>query len=326
MANSNSKFDVKTHILEKICEDIEAGNLPWERKWSSSGLPSNAISGRNYNGLNLLYLWLMADIKGYSTDRWITFNQARSIGANYCKSTKKWTPKEGFEDNLPTVRKGEKSTYIMCPVMIDRKDKDGKPVLNKSGKPDKVLVGFKPGFVFNLDQIDNLPKSFTESEKAPFDPGVDGIAALERLEDIARLMGVPIIERGDSCSYSPSKDRIMMSPKDSFKDPVDFIRVLAHELSHSTGHKTRLDRPDFHVPSGKWSPEYAFEELVAELSAAMTCCQLGIEYKSAHATYIHHYLEVIKEAHIDVDKRKGNTLMKAANMASAASQFLLDVE
>lgn len=143
----NKKSFVET-VSEKIIEQLKAGTAPWQKPWHDDkrkSLPYNPISDKRYKGINTLHLMAESMSKGYSDPRWLTYKQAKSLGAQ--------------------VRTGEKSTlvqYWKFTDLVDKLDEDGKPVLDENGKKVKEEVELdKPRVfyanVFNAEQIDNLP-------------------------------------------------------------------------------------------------------------------------------------------------------------------------
>ena len=103
-----------------------------------------------------------------------------------------------------------------------------------------------------------------------------------------------------------------MPKKEQFKTQEGFYSTLFHELSHWTAHKSRLDRP---IKNKRGSKVYAFEELIAEISASFICCHLGFEYSTQHSAYVKDWLEVLKE-----DKK---AIFRASSQAQKTTEFIL---
>ena len=121
----------------------------------------------------------------------------------------------------------------------------------------------------------------------------------------------PLLPLIKAC-YLQEEDKILMPKKEQFKTGEGFYSTIFHELSHWTAHKSRLDRP---MRGKKGSKAYAFEELVAEISASFICCHFGFEYSTQHSTYVKTWLEVLKE-----DKK---AIFKASSQAQKATEFIL---
>ena len=161
--------------------------------------------------------------------------------------------------------------------------------------------------VFNADFVDGLPVD----ETIESDPVIDEFETLEQCEAFIASSGAKLQFGGSSAFYSPSLDYIQLPEKTDFNTNSDYYATALHELSHWTGHKSRLDR-DF-SKSKKWGDSaYAFEELVAELSAAMLCSYNRIDGKLQHASYIASWLKVLRNDH------------RAIFKASADAQKVLD--
>ena len=264
---SSGKLDeVYRSVQEQLIEQIQKAETEggkWEFPWHrDASLPRNAMnSNRPYSGINSLMLMFRKDAMGYETGLWAGFNQ--------------WKEKGG------TVRKGEKGTMIIIPTIIPgKKDADGNEV--KAGS-----VFFKTGHVFNLDQIDGIDK---EQFKMP------ELSEEERVDELEKALsevGAIVNHGGDRAFYRPSTDEITLPPFSSFKSKEAYYAVFAHELMHWTGHKDRLNRDhlgDF------GSPEYAQEELVAEIASAffMTAHGLTPEPREDHAQYLASWLKKLK--------------------------------
>ena len=264
---SSGKLDeVYRSVQEQLIEQIQKAETEggkWEFPWHrDASLPRNAMNNnRPYSGINSLMLMFKKDAMNYETGMWAGFNQ--------------WKEKGG------TVRKGEKGTLIIIPTVIPaKKDADGNEV--KAGS-----IFFKTGYVFNLDQIDGIDK---EQFKMPQLSEEERVAELEQaLSEV----GAVVNHGGDRAFYRPSTDEITLPPFSSFKSKEAYYAVFAHELMHWTGHKDRLNRDhlgDF------GSPEYAQEELVAEIASAffMTAHGLTPEPREDHAQYLASWLKKLK--------------------------------
>ncbi len=250
------KKDIYQDVTNKIVNEIESGALPWVKEWSGfSGLPENAITGRQYNGINTLILWLMGGELGFSSHRWCTYKQAREAN--------------GF------VRKGEKSIPVVFYKPLTR------DVENASGELEEKSIPMMRVFnVFNLDQIDG----FTDKTAA------ETIENLPTIDDFINMTGVRIVP--GSPAFVPSMNWVHMPPMDKFESFTGYYATLFHELIHWSGHKTRFDRD---MSSRFGEAGYAMEELVAELGAAFLCAKFGVTGEVRHAGYIEHWLKVLKD-------------------------------
>ena len=199
--------DVYQEITNRIIADLEAGEKPWELPWKKSGLggvtlPTNMATGREYNGINTVVLWMQAMAAGYPGHGWMTYKQAQELGAN--------------------IRKGEKSSPVLY-------------VGFKEDENNERRAFARWYHVFNAAQIDGL-----DSAAGPVAPPREG--RLERCLAIAEASQVPIQYGANSACYYPASDRIDMPAFSQFKGDDHFARTLYHELSHATGSPKRLNR------------------------------------------------------------------------------------
>ena len=285
----SDKKDVYQTVTDNIVAMLERGVKPWAPQWSKSadGLLSLPLrsSGEAYRGLNLMLLWGSAEANGFRAATWMTFNQAKALGG--------------------CVRKGSKGTQVVYWGRFDPKGADGEET------DDKGVLFAKTYTVFNVEQIDGLPDSYFETV-APM-PEVERIA---RAEAWVVGTGAEVRHGGNRAYFSPAHDFVQMPPAGAFVDVQAYYGTLAHELTHWSGHETRLSRT-FGKKFG--DKAYAFEELVAELGAAFASARLEIasEPREDHASYLASWLKVLKS-----DKR---AIFTAASKAQAACDYLFDL-
>lgn len=267
--------DIYQQITDKIIAALETGTAPWVKPWASCGAPRNAITCREYSGINTILLAMAP----HANPLWLTFNQAKAAGG--------------------AVRKGECGTQVVFfkPLKItDRTNAENE---------DKVIPLLRSFTVFNVQQIDNLPEKYTQAVQ----PQMDSFADNEKAE---ALLAQAIIEHGKSSAcFIPSADVIHMPNKTDFKTIPDYYATGLHELTHWSGHKSRLAR-EFGGRFGDCA--YAFEELIAELGAAFMCAHCNIDGQLQHDSYIASWLKVLH-----ADKR---AIFTAAAAARKAAEFL----
>lgn len=283
--------DIYQAITDQIVRALEDGVRPWHQPWSAAHMEGRVAlplrhSGVAYRGVNVLALWMQAMAKGYAAPVWMTFKQALALGAN--------------------VRKGEKGSLVVYADKIIRTKTDG-----KTGEESEHAIPFMKGYiVFNAEQIDGLSDLYY-AKPAPLTPTVQRIG---RVESFFAATGVTVRHGGNRAYYSVSTDHVQMPPIESFRDAEAYYATLGHETTHWTKHPTRLDR-DFRRK--RWGDEgYAMEELVAELGAAFLSADLELtpELRDDHASYIDHWLKVLKS-----DNR---AIFAAASHAQRAADFL----
>lgn len=290
MARTTARKDVAQDVTDLIIGQLEAGTIPWQRPWTATGgsFPRSMATGKTYRGVNLLLLGIYADLAGYSSPWWGTYKQISAQGGQ--------------------VRKGEKAVTV---VLYSTFDKDE---VNSSGETVTKSVPFLRSFaVFNACQADSLPAKFTE---APALPGTE----LERLDHAETIAAAYIAEGpsfshgGDRAYYTPATDSVRIPALESFTSAEGYYSTLFHELTHSTGHTSRLDREGVRGEGHAFgSTTYAAEELVAEMGAAMLCAIVGIEQTEtipASAAYIANWLTALRN-----DKKLILTASKLAQRA-----------
>jgi antirestriction protein ArdC len=283
--------DVYQTITDQIVAELEKGVRPWLKPWNAHHMDGRITrplrhNGIPYQGVNVLALWMAACAKGYASPIWMTFKQAIDLGG--------------------AVRKGEKSSLVVYANLITRSETDP-----DTGEEQARDIHYMKGYsVFNVAQIDGLPAQYY-AKPEPLAPRFDRIARAEAFFAATRA---DIRVGGNRAYYAPSPDYIQMPPFESFRDPESYYATLAHEGTHWTSHDKRLARS---FGSKRWGDDgYAVEELVAELGAAFLCADLGLaaEPRDDHASYIDHWLRVLKQ-----DSR---AIFAAASHAQRAADFL----
>ena len=278
-------------ITDRIIAELEAGRVPWVQPWGTAAakaplaMPKNASTNRQYSGVNVLILWGAAIERGFTAQSWLTFRQALSLGSH--------------------VRKGERGTTV---VYADRfVPNDEKRRAAQTGEDAQAIPFLKRFTVFNIDQCEELPDEIATA--AP-PPSADLIEPT--VEALIKASGISFRIGGDRAFYAPTEDLVQVPPPQAYFEPINWHRTALHELGHATGHSSRLNRDQ----SGSYgTKKYAFEELVAELSAAFSCASLGIMPTVRHADYIGCWLEVLREDH--------RAIVRAASQASKAADYLL---
>ncbi len=274
--------DIYQQVTNQILEAMETSQGQGRRLWDAQpSLPLNLATGKPYTGMNTLILWGAAMARGFQSPYWLTFKQAQTMGGQVRKGERSelcifYKPWESTETNAET---GEMET-----------------------KTGAVLKSFR---VFNLDQIDGIEAPATEPRGA--------FEILADAESLLQHTPAPIREGGDRACYVPSADEIHMPARTTFVSPEAFYSVACHEMTHATGHKSRLDRD----LSGRFGTEaYAMEELIAELGAAFLAAEISIlpTTREDHACYLAIWIKVLKG-----DKK---AIFTAAAQASKAAAFI----
>lgn len=284
--------EANRQITTAMIEALERGVVPWHCPWKS-GAPTSLFSGKPYKGINVLILGLTAIVKGYTSQYWGTFDRIAELAG--CE--KVWRnpedPSKGFYWRSPDgkargIRKGEKSVLVYFWEHRTKPDPDDPD--NRDSDIHYTYTTYK--VVFNLDQADfpdGLPGKYTTIREIGELPDAEKVFAgyLHR-ENIN-------LKLGRVAAYDPDPDDMILPPRGMFESAEKYYSTALHECTHSTGHKFRLDRPGIRNFNHFGSGQYAKEELVAEMGAAMLCRMLGVEgVFDNSAAYIAGWLEKLK--------------------------------
>jgi antirestriction protein ArdC len=245
-------------------------------------MPRNAITGRAYSGVNVPLLWMARDESAYPTSRWLTFKQALDAGGN--------------------VRKGEKGNLVIYVGAIEKDTDAG----------EKERIAFLKSFtVFNLAQCDGL-EALDDTTPPAINPGERNQLA----ESFLKSSGANITHGEARAYFSNKQDRINLPLFESFTGSAEYYSTAFHELTHWTGHESRLNRT-FGKRFG--DNAYSAEELVAELGSAFLCAEFGFDNETLDnsAAYIDHWRGVLQA--------NERLFTAAAAAASKAHEYLRDL-
>lgn len=285
MTNKNAIYDKINESIERLLESGATFSSPFK---SLKGVDAqNLISKAPYTGRNAFLMGMVA--KFYGCPYFVSFKQAQELGGN--------------------VKKGEKSWPVVYFKILEKE----KP---ESDKTDKIPLA-RWSCVFNLRQCEGI--ELPEAEALD----VISFSPIERCESIISAMpNRPKIEHvaGSGAFYRPSADLVQMPLKESFRSVEDYYGTLFHELSHSTGHESRLDRETLTSAAAFGSRVYSREELVAEFSAAYLCGVAGIENKTVESSagYIAGWKTVLKN--------DPSAVFWAMKQAEKAADFIQGIE
>jgi antirestriction protein ArdC len=290
-------MDVYEIVTAKVIESFDKGIAPWRCPWTrgKAGLPVNLVSKKHYSGINPFLLQMASIVKGYSSPYWLTYKQAAELGGQ--------------------VRKGEKSEIV---VFWKTWDVAVEPTTDSEEASERRWV-LRYYNVFNSDQVDGLgDKVPATGPTTPFEH--NPIDSCETI--LSGMSNRPAINeiKGNRAFYRPSSDCITVPVKAQFENVAEFYSTLFHELGHSTGHESRLNRPGITELNGFGSHEYSKEELVAEFTACYLCGMAGIENRTIEnsAAYLRSWSEVLKA------KANKKWLVWAASHAVRAAKYILN--
>jgi antirestriction protein ArdC len=276
--------DLYAEVSQRIVSELERGAAPWVKPWSATpgqNVPQNAVTNRSYSGCNVVLLWLARN-RGWATPQFLTFKQAIEAGGN--------------------VRKGEHGTKVFFVKQLQIKDS------TSEDSKTRLVPMLREYTVFNVDQCDNLPDRVRLGKPMR----VRNPDTRDKLaDDFLRATGADIREGHGEAYYVPGHDYISMPAFEAFKGADHFYNVAFHELTHWTGHRSRLDRD---LKKRFDSRAYAAEELVAEVGAAFLSAEIGFDGDVRNAGYIANWIDLLKS-----DKR---AFFTACSKASQAADYL----
>ena len=275
--------DYAKKVSSEIIDQIKAGVAPWQKPWKPGEQISaeNFSTGKKYSGGNSLYLMSRGIRDGRGDNRWGTYNQIREAGGQ--------------------VRKGEKGTQVL--FFTDRnsrvaKDEKGQTMKNREGKTiyeeqkrEKPIC--KQYTVFNVEQAEGLELKPREGQVRPeWDAHRDA-------EKVIAASG-PTVEHvaGDRAYYRMSEDKIVLPEPGQFPTRNGYYQTALHECGHATGHPERMNRETLKegLEKGFGSPEYAREELRAEISAMMTGERVGVGHDPQRgAAYVEGWVKALEK-------------------------------
>jgi antirestriction protein ArdC len=266
-------------VTESIIKQLESGVAPWRKPWRTEP-PANFVSKKEYRGINI---FLLAS-QGYGSRYWVTYRQAQTLGGS--------------------VKKGQHGSKVVF-WKINEYGKENKETGETENRKSILLRYYT---VFNLEQCEGI--------KSP-EP-VQVIHPLEQCESIVRSMpNRPSFEQDSRAFYRPSTDTVGMPARSAFDSAEKYYSTVFHELTHSTGHPSRIGREGImeHNPFG--SEDYSKEELVAEMGAAMLCGVAGVESRTLDnsASYLQSWINRLRS-----DSR---LIVSAASQAQKAADYIL---
>ncbi len=249
-------------VTEQIIKQLESGVAPWHRPWRTEA-PCNLISGKDYRGINP---FLLAP-QGFGSRYWLTFNQANKLGGH--------------------IRKGEHSSMVT--FWSVGQEKMVKSADGKEHKTRPFLLRFYR--VFNLEQTEGIAEKLGLGKASPRLPSLDQCDAI-----VSAMPNPPAMLQDGRAWYRPCTDTVGMPSRDAFNSPEEYYSTLFHELTHSTGHASRVGREGIGQLNTFGSESYSKEELIAEMGAAMLCGVTGITPRTIDnsAAYLKTWIERLR--------------------------------
>ncbi len=292
--SSSTTAPTTDKLVEALIQLLEAGTTPWRRQWDASGGGHhvNLLSGHRYQGANPILLTLGMHLRGSALPYWCGFAEAKALGIFPRKGS------QGVRILRPQVNRqagdagGADSSDT--PDSLDTSTRARSNAADGSPK-ERTWISFRPVVVFNAADLEGegLVGLIAQRQR---DAGLAARPEPERLAAAEAVLGawpVPVSYGGERACYLPQIDRIQLPERAAFHSAAGFYATWAHEVIHSTGHASRLQRD----LSGRFgSQAYAREELVAELGSVLLGDQLEIgSALENHAAYLGHWVELLKE-------------------------------
>ena len=280
-----AKFDMYATVTARIIEKLESGVIPWEKPWTGGNGAWSRATGKNYSLINQFLL-----PKG----EYATLTQINAEGGKVNRGAK------------------ARQVWMFYYKMVEETDEESGEVKRK------YLPRQRYERVFNIAEDTNLEVKYNKDIEPS---GVEPLDALEAVKmDYLNRSGVGYTEeRSNSAYYSPLIDAVVVPEKEQFTNVAEFYSTVFHELAHSTGHSSRLNRFDgTAVRFG--SDDYSREELCAELTACAVLANMGVETSSSfrnNAGYIQGWSKALKE--------DTKAIIKASAKAEAAYNLIMNI-
>jgi len=274
-------MDIYAEVTSRIIAEMEKGVIPWKKPWIASGKCVSHATGKPYSLLNQMLLGKPGE--------YVTFNQCQQAGGR--------------------IKKGAKSQMVVFWKWIEKEDEE---------TGEKKEVPFLRYFnVFHIDQCEGLTAKYVQPLPALPEDLPETKVAEDVIYEYLNREGVKLAhEQGDRAFYCPSTDEVVLPIRKQFTSAAEYFSTAFHELVHSTGHKSRLDRLEKTAFFG--TEAYSKEELIAEIGAAALVNHSGLETANTlknSAAYIKNWLTVLKN-----DKR---FIVSAAGKAEKAVHLIL---
>lgn len=278
----------RKQLVDQVLANLEKGNLFWTQGWVAAGAPESAVTGKKYRGINNLYLSLVAMAENYGDNRWATFRQMEEKGWTFKKDEEGHTLGKGKSVSVEYYEMRDKETKRR----FDRSVLDGMTFDEQREYMDKNVYWLRKFYrVFNCSLMDGVP-----AKEMPMIDVNDRIEKAEAILDYWNANESKIVYGGSQAFYRPSTDEVHLPEREKFKSTQSFYDTAFHEIGHSTGHQSRLNRD---LSGGFGSQSYAMEELRAEIASIFMAQDLGIEPSEDrlqnNAAYIQSWKDEIKE-------------------------------
>ena len=289
-------------VTDKIVAEMEKGIIPWQKPWKrvKGGKPMDFnFGGCISHTTGKAYSWLNQMMLGLRAGEWLTFKQCKEEGGS--------------------VKAGEKASTVVFWAFLDKTEKD-----EETGEETTKKIPYLKYYnVFHIDQCTGIKPRFAEEKQVETTEDVTEVLdTIEEAENIVKAYFGREACTLDVCDsneayYMPAFDKVVVPSMKQYDEKAEYYSMLFHEMTHSTGHKSRLNRLEKRAAFG--SENYSKEELVAEMGSAMLIATAGIDSEKAFRNsvgYLQGWLKALKD--------DAKLIVLAAGKAEAAVKYILN--
>ena len=283
----------REQLVKMYLDALKENKIPWRERWYSD-LNKNGVTNTEYRGVNQLILSYVAYKEKYTDNRWLTYKQIKENKYKLDNAKGKGVPIEFWSVyDIKNKIRLDFPTYEKIIEKTPERKKDFKVFCNTT-------------YVFNASLIEGIkPNEKNNNNTIP--PNIYFKRLISKLH-------IEYIEEGNKAYYIPSKDTIVLPPSSKFFDKYSYYATQLHELSHATGHSSRLNRN----LNNQNKKDYAREELIAEISSSFLMQKLNVKVHeddyNNHKSYIQSWILLLED--------KPNELFKAVGEANKICDYL----
>lgn len=283
----------REQLVKMYLDALKENKIPWRERWYSD-LNKNGVTNTEYRGVNQLILSYVAYKEKYKDNRWLTYKQIKENNYKITNAKGKGVPIEFWSVyDIKNKIRLDFPTYEKIIEKTPERKKDFKVFCNTT-------------YVFNASLIEGIKPNEKNNRNT--------IPTNIYFKRLISKLHIEYIEEGNKAYYIPSKDTIVLPPSLKFFDKYSYYATQLHELSHATGHSSRLNRN----LNNQNKKDYAREELIAEISSSFLMQKLNVKVHeddyNNHKSYIQSWILLLED--------KPNELFKAVGEANKICDYL----
>lgn len=283
----------REQLVKMYLDALKENKIPWRERWYSD-LNKNGVTNTEYRGVNQLILSYVAYKEKYKDNRWLTYKQIKENNYKITNAKGKGVPIEFWSVyDIKNKIRLDFPTYEKIIEKTPERKKDFKVFCNTT-------------YVFNTSLIEGIKPNEKNNRNT--------IPTNIYFKRLISKLHIEYIEEGNKAYYIPSKDTIVLPPSSKFFDKYSYYATQLHELSHATGHSSRLNRN----LNNQNKKDYAREELIAEISSSFLMQKLNVKVHeddyNNHKSYIQSWILLLED--------KPNELFKAVGEANKICDYL----